>query len=89
MLDLELAQRLGEILQAVRAGDLEGARRIAHSLKGASGSAGALAVASCAARLERDGMTVDQASVLVETAERTRKGIAALYDRSRERAASA
>lgn len=89
LLDLELAQRPSEILQAVRAGDLDGARRIAHSLKGASGSAGALAVASCAARLECEGMTVDQALTLVETAERTRKAIAALSDRSRDRAASA
>lgn len=87
LLTLELEQRPAEIVSAIAAGDEEGARRIAHSLKGAAGSAGALAVAAKAAGLERPGAPLDLiARELVELAMRTRRAIDALSDRSQPHA---
>jgi two-component system, sensor histidine kinase and response regulator len=42
----------GQIRQQIEAGNTEDARRLAHSLKGASGSLGAVAIQQAAARLE-------------------------------------
>ncbi|MBW0143872.1 PAS domain S-box protein [Sphingomicrobium clamense] len=52
LLDAELATRPDEIAALVKAGDRDGALRLAHSLKGAAGSAGALAVAALAEQFE-------------------------------------
>ena len=89
LLDIELAQRPKAIAEALRRRDVDEVRRIAHSLKGASGSAGAAAVAAIAQGFEDDG--VDHARLverLATTAARTRKAIVALCEETPRRTAA-
>ena len=88
LLDLELQQRPADIATAIEQGDEEAARRIAHSLKGAAGSAGALAVAAQAARLEEKGAPLHEiVADLLDASRRTRQAISVLSDRTSDRAA--
>ncbi|MBL8385426.1 MAG: PAS domain-containing protein [Burkholderiales bacterium] len=73
MYTTQAPQRIDEITRAFAEGDLKRLTQVAHSLKGASGNLGALAVADAARRLEVAGQSGDD------------HGIAALIDEMRAR----
>ncbi|MGH6659587.1 MAG: Hpt domain-containing protein, partial [Sphingomicrobium sp.] len=81
LLTVELDERPAEIRRAIVAGDLEAARRQAHSLKGATTSIGALALGQAAADLERAPDLESMAAmlkVLDRQTARTRRAVEAL-----------
>ena len=78
----ESAKCLYEIKNALSQGDLEGARRFAHRLKGAAGNFGAKRLEALACGLELEAETLEAAGsclpALDEAFEQTRRALAAI-----------